>query len=327
MRSFRKTFKALIGFDRRERRGTYILSVLLVTLFLVRLIVFRPGRVPDDYAVKALITGSEPAEKEEEAYAPVLFIFDPNNASYAELLRLGLTEKQARTLVNYRSSGAHFRRPQDILKVYGVDSATASRLIPYIIIGDYNSDGREERATGHHVAWIKDSSAGLSGGHADMQGSSFDEVPEALTDLNSCSAGELIRLPGIGPVLSERIIKYRSLLGGFVDTHQLGEVYGLDSTVVSLILPRLTLTFDSVRPLVLDSASFGALSRHPYVGYESARVITRYRSVAGSSLTLGAMVSHGVITPQQAERLAPYVRPSPGVIGNDYEFISSKVLK
>ncbi len=89
----------------------------------------------------------------------------------------------------------------------------------------------------------------------------------------------------------------------------------------------VTVTFDSVTPLLLDSASFGDLARHPYVGYDAARLITRYRSLTDTPLTLGQMVRGDVITARQAEQMAPYVRPSPGVTGTDYEFISSKVLK
>jgi competence protein ComEA len=127
--------------------------------------------------------------------------------------------------------------------------------------------------------------------------------------------------------LSVRIIRYRRLLGGFVSKSQLNEVYGLDTSVVRLITERVTLTFDSVAPLVLDSASFGDLARHPYLGYETARVITRYRTLTGVPLTLGAMVRDRVITAEQAERISPYVMPSPHATGDDYEFISSKVLK
>ncbi|MCA1741662.1 MAG: helix-hairpin-helix domain-containing protein, partial [Bacteroidales bacterium] len=153
------------------------------------------------------------------------------------------------------------------------------------------------------------------------------ETPAPLIDLNRSSAAGLERLPGIGPVLAARIIKYRNLLGGFVDSRQLTEVYGIDSSVVRLILPMVTVTLDSVSPLLLDSASFGDFARHPYVGYEAARVITRYRTLAEAPLTLGSMVRENVLTARQAERMAPYVRPSPGVAGTDFEFISSKVLK
>src|SRR5690606_40943919 len=58
-------------------------------------------------------------------------------------------------------------------------------------------------------------------------------------DINRCTAGELVALPGIGPVLAERIIKYRNLLGGFVDKWQLVEVYGLDSSVARLAAEQL----------------------------------------------------------------------------------------
>lgn len=355
MKSFRKIFTALIGFDRRERRGTYILSVMLVVLLVVRLVAFSPGKVPEDLATLATLTpvvGSELSDKKKEPMSEALFNFDPNDATYDDMLKLGFTERQARTLVNYRSSGAYFRRPEDLLKVYGVDSATALRLIPYIIIADKGPDRRKD-SWHNQAAFTKtlSSDRAQSSPGANKQLSSYGaERPSSgserpshgseksaatarklfskpLTDLNRCTALELAQLPGIGPVLSERIVRYRRLLGGFIDTRQLDEVYGLDSAVISLITPHLTLTFDSVTPLVLDSASFGDLARHPYVGYETARLVTRYRSIAGPPLKLGVMVNQGVITHEQAERLAPYVKPLPGTAGDDYEFISSKVLK
>ena len=42
MKPFRKRFAELFGFDRRERRGTYVLAVLLVVLLLVRVFTLRP---------------------------------------------------------------------------------------------------------------------------------------------------------------------------------------------------------------------------------------------------------------------------------------------
>ena len=333
MKSFRKTLSDLLGFDRRERRGTYVLSILLILLIVVRVFAFRPGKVSYDPMMYADEINGAPGDALDEPALTELFLFDPNRASNDDLLRLGLTERQARTLINYRNSGARFRRPEDIIKVYGIDSLTFMRLKPYITITTGDAavvPAGEPRQPAESIE------AGESRQSPEVippdQPVSF--VPadhgiheKSLLDINLCNAWELEQLPGIGPVLSVRIIRYRRLLGGFVSKAQLAEVYGLDTSVVSLISQRVMLTWDSVVPLVLDSASFGNLARHPYLGYETARVMTRYRSLTDVPLTLGAMVRDRVITTEQAERIAPYVMPSPGASGDDYEFILSKVLK
>ena len=336
MKPLRKTARELFGIDRRERRGTFILSLILVVMVVVRFIAFRPGEIPEVLPPPAVSQDDPAGGTGRGNLMPVPFIFDPNTSTFAELVSLGLTDRQARTLVNYRGSGARFRRPEDLRRVYGIDSATAARLIPYIIIvGDPDGKGEvkqrggeSDRLRGGYDEVTEMRTARNTGGDG---GDSMTEKvykPEAIPiDLNLCTAGELESLPGIGPVLAERIIRYRGLLGGFVDKGQLTEVYGLDTTVARVAAVRVSLTFDSVRPLVLDSAGFSALARHPYIGYEAARLITRYRTVAGTPVTLGKMVAAGVIPAEQAGRIAPYVRPAQGVVGNDYEFISSKVLK
>lgn len=339
MKKFRKTVTALIGFDRRERRGTYVLALLVLTLLVVRSVALRPGNVPEELPPLPVAMAEAEAgmgSGKREIPSVPLFNFDPNAASYDEMITLGLSERQARTLVNYRNSGARFRRPEDLARVYGIDSVTVARLIPYIIISDPGITARNLEADGNRPRYEGGSGGERSGTGKAPSGTTrgpgdYEEprgkMSAAMLDLNRCTAEELVSLPGIGPVLSARIIRYRSLLGGFVEKRQLTEVYGLDSSVVELIEVRLTITYDSVRPLELDSATFGEIARHPYLGYDAARRITSYRSVSQLPPTLGNMVGSGVITPLQAERIAPYVRPARGVTGSDYEFISSKVLK
>lgn len=336
MKRFSKSIKALIGLDRRERRGTFVLSLILVVMLAVRLIAFRPGEIPEQLP-PLTVAQDDPAGGTGGGEAlPAPFVFDPNTSTFDELVSLGLTDRQARTLVNYRSSGARFRRPEDLRRVYGIDSATASRLIPYIIIAGDQDEENEEK---HRKAESKSFGGGFAqegetrlagksdGTIGDSKGKKENDTETGPVDLNLCTAAELERLPGIGPVLAERIIRYRSLLGGFVDTDQLTEVYGLDTSVARVAAGKVILTFDRVSPLVLDSATFSDLARHPYIGYEAARLITRYRSVAGAPVTLGKMVAAGAIPAELAGRLAPYVRPAQGIVGTDYEFISSKVLK
>jgi len=54
-----------------------------------------------------------------------------------------------------------------------------------------------------------------------------------LLDINTSDSSALVTLPGIGPVLSMRIIRYRNLLGGFWSVNQLKEIYGLPEETFS----------------------------------------------------------------------------------------------
>lgn len=62
------------------------------------------------------------------------FPFDPNTVSVEELIRLGFSEKQARSIDNYRKKGGRFRRKTDFAKSYVVADSVFARLEPYIDI-------------------------------------------------------------------------------------------------------------------------------------------------------------------------------------------------
>jgi competence protein ComEA len=59
----------------------------------------------------------------------------------------------------------------------------------------------------------------------------------ALLDLNTASLADLDRLPGVGPVLAQRIIAWRSQHGRFRSVDQLREVAGVGATKFADIKP------------------------------------------------------------------------------------------
>lgn len=317
MKSFRKYVILLFGYDRSERRATYILSLIMVILLLVRLFAYRPGeplKVSRSGEAESQVTPSAPVPVQP----PALHTFDPNNASMEELLSLGLTRRQAGILVNYRNSGARFRKPEELLRVYGIDSATFGRLLPYISIEPVVREEEHSRA-GTVVTVISRVA------DADSAKNILSTI--SYPDINVCTAADLLPLPGIGPVLSERIIRYRRLLGGFVSREQLGEVYGIDSSTLSRVIPLVQISYDSVRAVDLSAMSYGELARHPYIGRDKAILLLRYRELMGGGFTLAELVEQKVLTRDEAIRLAPYIRPPDNIPGDDYEFILSKVLK
>ena len=62
------------------------------------------------------------------------FRFNPNTVPLEDLIRLGFSEKQAQSLLNYLAKGGRFRRPSDFAKSYLVADSVFERLEPYIDI-------------------------------------------------------------------------------------------------------------------------------------------------------------------------------------------------
>uniref|UniRef100_UPI0010C0EC6C ComEA family DNA-binding protein n=1 Tax=Segeticoccus rhizosphaerae TaxID=1104777 RepID=UPI0010C0EC6C len=58
-------------------------------------------------------------------------------------------------------------------------------------------------------------------------------------DLNAATAAQLEELPGVGPVLSQRIVEWRTEHGRFSTVDELMEVSGIGEKMLAEIAPRV----------------------------------------------------------------------------------------
>ena len=103
-------------------------------------------------------------------------------------------------------------------------------------------------------------------------------------ELNQADSASLEALPGIGPVLARRVVRFRDSMRGFSDLESLYMVYGLDSSVVDSLKARCTLDAGLVRPFCLDSIDFSTLLKHPLWDYEGAQCVMRARGHGVASM-------------------------------------------
>ena len=70
-----------------------------------------------------------PAARRVESFA-----FDPNTVSHDDLVRLGLSDRQAEVIEHYREKGGRFRSLEDFARMYVVSDSLYERLHPFIEI-------------------------------------------------------------------------------------------------------------------------------------------------------------------------------------------------
>ena len=99
-------------------------------------------------------------------------------------------------------------------------------------------DGEQVRvpAVGEPVPPVPTAGAGAStGGGAGSGGS------RAPVSLNTADLAGLDSLPGVGPVLAQRILDWRSSHGRFTSIDELGEVSGIGEKLLAQLTPLVTL--------------------------------------------------------------------------------------
>ncbi|MEI6455541.1 MAG: helix-hairpin-helix domain-containing protein [bacterium] len=130
-------------------------------------------------------------------------------------------------------------------------------------------------------------------------------------EINSADTFELQRLRGIGPSFARRIIGYRKRLGGFTRKEQLLEVFGMDSSRYSSILPNLTVIPDSVHRIDLNNVTFKDLLKHPYFPFEVTKAIMIYRQKNKKFRSTDELKGIEGVTDSVFRRMVPYLRVGP----------------
>jgi DNA uptake protein ComE-like DNA-binding protein len=221
---------------------------------------------------KAVITASEKNHSK-------LFYFDPNTASDEDFMKLGLTEKQIKTIRKFQSRGGSFRGKADFLKIYGISESQKNILAEFVTIKQQENIKYEKNM----------------------------EVIEFQIEINTADSIELMKLPGIGDKLSKRIEKYRNLLGGFYSIEQLNEVYGLSDQIIQKMSKNVRIDPAHIVKVNLNFADWNELAKHPYIQKNLARQIVKFRTKYGSIQNPKILLDSMILNIEEFARLKPYL--------------------
>lgn len=291
-----KFLQEYFSLSNSEQKGVVALIVLIFMILggsrISASLVSKPTIIEDNSAILASFYQKENSTKQvfesEEEASSKLFEFDPNTASKEELILLGFSESNATTLINYRSKGGHFYLKEDLQKIYGVPSSLYEKLEDYILIPEKAKKVyQEEKAV--------------------IYSNSNSEAKKVLVNINTADSAGLTEIKGIGKVFASRIIKYRELLGGFYNTRQLMEVYGINEEIYSSISNQIYAEGDLIK-LNINKASWYELKTHPYIDSETANKILDFKKKNTSIDQLESLVKQSILDTLAFGKLEPYLK-------------------
>lgn len=255
-----KNFKSHFAFNKQERSGIFFL-LLIIVLLQGAYFVYTEMKTEDvvsqvivdsDLQKKIDALKNEALKKEAEVR---LYPFNPNFISDYKGYELGMSTVEIDRLHRYRNTNKYVNSAEEFQKVTQVSDSLLARMVPYF----------------KFPVWVKKRTS--------VGRNKSTEKIKALHDLNAATAEELRSVYGIGTKLSERIVKFRNRLGGFLIDEQLYDVYGLDKEVVARALKRFTVKNPPIiHKININTASAKELSKLVYIQKNLAIDIINYRN-------------------------------------------------
>jgi DNA uptake protein ComE-like DNA-binding protein len=197
---------------------------------------------------------------EKKNYIPKIYPFNPNYITDYKGSKLGMSIEEIDRLLNFRKTNQYVNSALEFQKVTQVSDSLLNAISTYFKFPD----------------WVNKSKA--------KSYKPFEKIIEKVVqlDINLASKEDLIKIYGIGPALSDRILKQKELFGGFVSMKQMDDVWGLSPEVIENLNKHFKIaSLPKIKKIDINNSSIKELMVFPYFKYALAKAIVTYRSMNG----------------------------------------------
>lgn len=279
--------KSHFRFNKQERSGIFFLLLIVILLqggyFFVKA---NPPSKEADFALNTLEQNRIDSLKILQTEATrKIYPFNPNYITDYKGYTLGLSPSELDRLFAYRKQDKFVNSAKEFQNVTQISDSLLNEISPYFKFPDW--------VNSNQAAAKKETRA---------------KKASTRKDLNSATAEELISIYGIGEALSERIVKFRDRLGGFLVDDQLYDVYGLKPEVVERTLLKFQVVkAPSINKININKAGVEELSRLIYINKSLAFNIIEYRDKNGLFASLQELSQVDQFPTEKLDRIALYL--------------------
>ena len=258
-----KNFKSHFRYNKRQRNGIFFLLLLILIFQGIYFFTdFSSDKATELNSNEiALFQNQIDSLKliEIERRKPKIFPYNPSFITDYKGYRLGMTTEEIDRLLAYRAKGEYINTAKQFQQVTKISDSLLAVLSPNFKFPD----------------WINKKKYPKKKYYASTTQKVFTGEKQ---DLNTATAIQLQEVNGIGEKLSERIVKFRGSMKGFMNDEQLEQVYGLKPEVIVKVLERFTvLSKPAIIKINVNTATFKEVLHLPYIDYELTKKIFNYR--------------------------------------------------
>lgn len=256
--------KSFLNFSRIERNGILMLFCILIIIQLFYF--FSDFSIsekiePDKQKWVALQSEFDSLKIEKENYVPKIYPFNPNFIADFKGYKLGMSVEEIDRLLAFRKTNSYVNSAEEFQQVTLVSDSLLKTMSPYFKFPD----------------WVKNKKKTQ---YVDYSKSKFDKPKIVVMDINEASQEDLIKIYGIGPALSERILKEKSKYGAFMSMDQMEDIWGLSPEVIENLNKYFEIkVIPNIKKVNINNASIKELTQFPPFRYVLAREIVAYRSM------------------------------------------------
>ncbi|MCY1225632.1 Helix-hairpin-helix motif protein [compost metagenome] len=253
-------------FDSQQRTGIFVLILIIAGIQLAYYCI--DVEIEEDSSVEkqewlSLQPEIDKMKKAKIDFKPKIYPFNPNFITDFKGYKLGMSTVEIDRLLKFREGNKYVNSAEEFQAVTKVSDSLLNAIAPYFKFPD----------------WIKNKKSSFTS----YEKQSFVKNEKIiLIDINKATQEDLIKIYGIGPGLSERILKQKEILGGFVSMEQMDDVWGLSPEVIEKLNAQFKIgVIPNVKKIKINDASVKELSQFPYFRYPISKEIVTYRSMNG----------------------------------------------
>jgi len=286
--------KSHFWYNKSQRNGIFFLALIIISLQLIYFFGDFSLDEETDINSNEIVKFQQEIDSlkvvELESRKPKLFPFNPSFISDFKGYQLGMSTKEIDRLLKHRTDGKYINSITQFQQITKVSDSLLNVISPYFKFPDWVE--KKQQQTNTNVILNEPEKS----------------KKYTVKDINSATVKDLKKIIGVGDKLANRIINYRTKLGGFLVNEQLYEVYYLDNAIAKNILTRFKVleTF-SIQKINVNEASFKEVLSIVYIDYELTKKIFDYRDEVAEIQSLEELKKIDRFPLEKFDRIALYL--------------------